>query len=108
MIFRNYDSYCTHGNCIFSSQIRSFFRSCNKRAACNCAVAARIGDDVIVLDRCGASNKKAKKQPLVPKLYLNGELTTGTAITRFNNGRKYKVRAIFNMELNFNWFLKST
>lgn len=54
-------------------------------------MAARIGDDVIVFDRCGASKKKAKKQPLVPKLFLNGELTPGTAVTSFNNGRKYKV-----------------
>ncbi|XP_078310499.1 uncharacterized protein LOC144618409 [Crassostrea virginica] len=72
-------------------EVRSFFRSCNKKAACNCAVAARIGDDVIVFDRCGASRKKAKKQPLVPKLFLNGQLAPRTTVSSFNNGRKYKI-----------------
>lgn len=44
-----------------------------------------------MFDRCGASRKKAKKQPLVPKLFLNGQLAPGTTVSSFNNGRKYKV-----------------
>ena len=71
-------------------QVRTLQRNCNKKASCNCAVVVKSGDDVIKIDRCGAK-KGGKKQPLVPKLYINDELTPGTRIISFNNGKKWKV-----------------
>ncbi|XP_033756295.1 uncharacterized protein LOC117339040 [Pecten maximus] len=71
-------------------EVRGFYRSCNKRASCNCAAAIRSGDDVIVFNRCGTS-AKGKKTPLIPRIYVNGVLTEGTYIISFNNGKTYKV-----------------
>ena len=74
----------------FSPQVRTFLRNCNGKASCNCAVAVKSGDDIIVIDRCGP-RKGVKAHPIVPRLYLNGELTPGTRIIRQSGGRKYQV-----------------
>ena len=34
-------------------QVRAFYKRCGG-ASCNCAVAARAGDDVIIVDRCNS------------------------------------------------------
>ncbi|XP_029649426.2 uncharacterized protein LOC115223143 [Octopus sinensis] len=73
-------------------EIHSFYRNCNGRASCNCAVAIKSDDDVIVFDRCGASaGAVAKKSEILRKIYLNGELNPGTKILQFGEGRKYQV-----------------
>lgn len=73
-------------------QVHTFYRSCNKKASCNCAVAVRSGDDVIVLDVCGKTRRSGKKRrPLTKKLFLNGELTPGTSVYQHNKGKKYEV-----------------
>ncbi|XP_078311454.1 uncharacterized protein LOC111132750 [Crassostrea virginica] len=73
--------------------VHTFYRSCNKRASCNCAVAVRSGDDVIVLDVCGQtrSTGKKKRRPLTKKLFLNGELTPGTSVFQHRKGKKYEI-----------------
>ena len=53
--------------------------------ACTCAVAARIGDDVIMIDSCESGGA------LVVKVHLNGQLTPGTQLLQFNGGTKYQV-----------------
>lgn len=70
-------------------EVRTFYRNCNKKASCNCAVAVRSGDDVILIDRCGPS--MGKRSPMTIKIYLNGGLTPGTKILQFSGGKKYKV-----------------
>lgn len=67
-------------------------RSCNGRASCNCAIAVRSGDDVIVVDICGVKRKRGKKIPLKAYMYLNGDLTSGTSIISYKNGINYKVK----------------
>ena len=69
-----------------------FYRSCNGKASCNCAVAVRSGDDVIVVDRCGATMGKSKKKtPMKLRMFLNGDLTEGTEVFRQSGGKKYMV-----------------
>ncbi|XP_078311472.1 von Willebrand factor D and EGF domain-containing protein-like [Crassostrea virginica] len=82
--------------------VHTFYRSCNKRASCNCAVAVRSGDDVIVLDVCGQtrSTGKKKRRPLTKKLFLNGELTPGTSVFQQRKGKKYEVMAFTFLQIS--------
>uniref|UniRef100_A0A2C9L6R6 VWFD domain-containing protein n=1 Tax=Biomphalaria glabrata TaxID=6526 RepID=A0A2C9L6R6_BIOGL len=69
-------------------EVRAFQQKCNDRAACNCGVAVRSGDDIIVLERCTSNGKL--RQPLMPKYYSSGELTVGTKYLRLKSGG-YKI-----------------
>lgn len=72
-------------------QIHSFYQTCNGKASCNCGVAVRSGDDIIVFDSCDPDGgKKVKHNPLDIRMYLNGELTPGTRVHRYGN-KKYQV-----------------
>ena len=74
-------------------QVRLFTRSCNGKAACNCAVAVKSGDDVILFDRCGAQQGEADGRPIQFQMLVNGELTTGTRVIRRDDGKAYEVCA---------------
>nr|XP_006811635.1 PREDICTED: von Willebrand factor D and EGF domain-containing protein-like [Saccoglossus kowalevskii] len=72
--------------------------------ACNCGVAVRVDDDVIVVDRC-----KVKKELIVYywrgqqysyyrdistltiEIFVNGEMTPGFRLIRENSGNTYKI-----------------
>ena len=73
-------------------QVRSFFRSCNGAAACNCGVAARAEDDVILFDVCGpeADSKKGAR-PLTKQIYQNGELSQGFTVEEEHGGKFFVV-----------------
>ena len=66
-------------------------RSCASRATCNCAVAVKAGDDVIVVDRCGAERGNRVDVPMTVTAYLNNELTTGTKVYQYKGGDEYRV-----------------
>ena len=70
-------------------QVRAYYRKCNERASCNCAAAVRVGDDVIVVDKCGP--ERGKDSPVQVQLFLKGQLETGTRIVQYNGGKKYEV-----------------
>ena len=70
-----------------SMKVRAFQLSCNGKAACNCGLAVRSGDDVILLDGC----QSAANEALKTKIFTNGELTQGTSV-KYNRKRgTYKV-----------------
>lgn len=74
--------------------MRTYYRSCNRKkseASCNCAVAIKSGDDVIIFDRCGPTKSEREDRSLDIKVILNGQLTPGTKILRFGGGKKYEV-----------------
>ena len=71
-------------------QVRAYYRTCNGRASCNCAAAVLVGDDVIVVDKCGP--ERGKNSPVAVQLFLNGQLEAGTRIIQYNGGRKYEVK----------------
>ena len=66
-------------------------RSCARRATCNCAVAVKAGDDVIVVDRCGAERGNRVDVPMTVTAYLNNELTSGTKVYQYKGGDEYRV-----------------
>lgn len=69
-----------------------FYRPCGSgRVTCNCAVAARAGDDVIVIDKCGPKNSGNAFYPMTVKLFKNGILTPGFRILSQYEGREYQV-----------------
>ncbi|KAK0057376.1 hypothetical protein Bpfe_013183, partial [Biomphalaria pfeifferi] len=74
-------------------EIRTFYRACAKRASCNCAVAARAGDDVIVIDKCGPFRNSTSRNffPMTVKLFRNGALTPGFRILSQYEGREYQI-----------------
>jgi len=73
-----------------------FFRKCGTIASCNCAVAARAGDDVFIIDKCGASaDNSLGFYPLTVRLFRNGALTPGFRILSQFEGREYKVRLVW-------------
>ncbi|XP_070555873.1 von Willebrand factor D and EGF domain-containing protein-like [Ptychodera flava] len=73
--------------------------------ACNCGVAARAGDDIIIVDRCRTTyawvvyyNWQGQRysywreyRPLVIKIIVNGAMTPGFRLVRQNSGRSYKI-----------------
>ncbi|GFR90472.1 von Willebrand factor D and EGF domain-containing protein, partial [Elysia marginata] len=60
--------------------VHAFFRSCNKRAACNCAVAVKVYDDVVVMDKCPKGDQDPARVPFKVTLYRNGELERGLRV----------------------------
>lgn len=76
----------------FFHQVRAFYRSCNGRASCNCAVAVRAGDDVIIIDKCGPEATTDQFYPMTVKMFLRGSLTPGLRILSQYEGREYKVK----------------
>ncbi|KAJ8316790.1 hypothetical protein KUTeg_004694 [Tegillarca granosa] len=72
--------------------VHTFYRSCNGKASCNCAVAIKAGDDVILIDKCGPKSANSLGfYPITYRLYRNGQLTPGFKLLRFDEGRKFLV-----------------
>ena len=74
-------------------EVRTFLRRCTEFkdfASCICAVAVRVEDDVIVVDKCGAERGEPTDfRPITVTMYLNGELSQGVKVLRVK--RQYKV-----------------
>jgi len=62
--------------------VNTFYRSCNGHASCNCGVAIKIGNHVIVFDKC-------EKSALEIRAYIDGNLTPGAHVVRI--GHKFRV-----------------
>ncbi|XP_059159141.1 uncharacterized protein LOC131943151 [Physella acuta] len=71
-------------------EVHGYYRKCNTKAACNCAVSVKYGDDVILIDRCG-STASDKPIPVEVKIFKNGMLTPGLRIIQQLEGRKFKI-----------------
>ena len=75
--------------------VHGFFRDCNTNvAACTCAVAVKVEDDVVVIDRCGPLKDRTGFRPLTVELFRNGEINPGLKIQEYNQGSQYQVRCI--------------
>ena len=57
---------------------------------CTCAVSVKSGDDVIVIDRCGAK-LDAEHSVIEVKMYVTNQLTPGTKILQYDDGHEYRV-----------------
>ena len=79
--------------CHCAIQVNTFLRQCAAvaEATCNCAVAVKSGDDVIVIDRCGAKRGSRVDVPMTVTAYLNGKLTSGTKVYQYKGGDEYRV-----------------
>ena len=77
------------------SQVHSYYRLCPNLfyddATCNCGAAVQSGDDVILIDRCGPTVNGQLVHAMTVTAYLNGKLTPGTKVYRYNNGESYRV-----------------
>ena len=62
-------------------------RSCHGHAACHCAIAIKVDDDVILVDSCGPERAvdDRKRRPFYPVVYMNGDLTYGVHILKVWN-----------------------
>ena len=58
---------------------------------CNCAVAVRAEDDVILIDSCGPRSNPFPERTLAVTSYINGEMTAGLRIVAFGGGDYYEV-----------------
>lgn len=69
--------------------MRTLHRQCNDVATCTCAVASRVGDDVIVVDRCGG-----RGVPITVKKYSSADdvFAEGFTVSSANGGMKFTVR----------------
>lgn len=77
--------------------MHAFYRRCSEYsqevdATCNCAVAVRVDDDVVVLDRCGPTVAGKGSHALQVHVYNNGDLSSGLRVLRIAGGIKYEVR----------------
>ena len=84
-------------------EVRPFIRRCGN-VACNCAVAIRSGDDIILIDSCGPRDAPYAAGTLVVRFYLNGDLTPGTSLHQLNDGLKYEVMVAYV----YIWMVKGT
>ena len=84
--------------CLF--QINTRLENCGKVVSCNCAVAVKAVDDVIVIDRCGRRQRNMAYGASFPDgwrtvhkhVLEQGEaLTEGLKIYEHDDGRKYTV-----------------
>lgn len=77
----------------FDLQVRTFYKNCNGKASCNCAVAVKVEDDVIVIDRCSeVKSRKVTAKPIQIRSYINGDVTPGLRVYR--TGAEYRVRCV--------------
>ena len=90
--------------CIVMFQVHTFLRACgnflNGDATCTCAMAVQSGDDVFVFDRCGAQRDSTVTGAINVKAYINGVLTKGTRVLKFDSGNKYEVIKSFPIHPN--------
>ena len=54
-------------------------------------MAVRSGDDVVVIDRCGA-NANSTQEYIGVNMYNNGDFTQGTSVEQIEDGHAYKVK----------------
>ena len=72
-------------------QVNTFYRSCRGRASCNCAVAVRVDDDVVVINKCPAEQDVEQEGlPISVTLYRNGDLAPGFRVNKYDED-KYAV-----------------
>ena len=72
--------------------VHAMYRQCPGGASCNCAVAVRIEDDVLVVDKCGPSAASSTATyPIKVKLFRNGKLHPGFKVYQYFQGRMVKV-----------------
>ncbi|XP_033756293.1 uncharacterized protein LOC117339037 [Pecten maximus] len=69
-------------------EVRAFYRRCNGRASCNCAVAVRAYDDIIAIDKCGPDQSNTGFYPMTVQMFRNGIPTPGLRILSFYEGRE--------------------
>ena len=73
--------------------MHTFLRKCNKGvASCNCAVAIKVDDNVVLFDRCGARAGAGGNQPMTLQIFKNTDIHPGLRIQQYHGGTKYKVR----------------
>ncbi|XP_041352924.1 protein O-mannosyl-transferase TMTC4-like [Gigantopelta aegis] len=71
--------------------VHTFYRKCGAKASCNCAVAVRVDDDVVVFDKCGSVHSTADEtHPMSITMYKNGDLSPGFSVYK-SRGGKYTV-----------------
>ncbi|XP_064632393.1 uncharacterized protein LOC135490806 [Lineus longissimus] len=91
--YNNYDTgeFILYKHRQLPYMITGYYRKCGGGyPSCNCGAAAKIGDDVILLDRCGPKPDPNRRH-LTVTVFKNGELTPGTKILRLDGGAKYEV-----------------
>ena len=72
-------------------EARTFVRKCYGSVACNCGVAARIEDDIILINYCKEYPESTLNVPPTIQMFLNGELTPGTYLKELVPAKKYEV-----------------
>lgn len=74
----------------FCHQVQVFLRDCHGRMSCTVAVAAKAGDDVVVIDYGGAIPTESS-YPVTVKVFRNGAMTPGFQVISRDEGRMYIV-----------------
>ena len=81
----------------YSLQVHARFWACSKSrnpGYCACGVAARDGDDVIVMDMCSGRFMETSVQISIKS---NLPLAKGIRITEATSGKRYTVRLLTNI-----------
>lgn len=72
--------------------VHALYRKCTGGASCNCAVAVKIEDDVLLVDKCGPTpDTTGSTYPIRVKLFRNGLLHPQFKVYRYYQGRQIKV-----------------
>ena len=97
--YNNYleGEFVLYKHCTLSYAVHVFYRQCPTadgvgRASCNCAVAVKVDDDVIIIDKCGPKVTTERTfYPITINVFNNGPLTPGLQILSQYEGREYQV-----------------
>ncbi|CAG5135635.1 unnamed protein product, partial [Candidula unifasciata] len=71
--------------------VQAFYRKCNRNiASCNCAIAVKVEDDVVLIDRCGP-HVTTKPRSLTVQMIRNGGINPGLRIQQRDDGNQYQI-----------------
>ncbi|XP_070555606.1 von Willebrand factor D and EGF domain-containing protein-like [Ptychodera flava] len=95
--------YILYRHKVFPLEVQTRLEACWS-VACNCGVAARAEDDVIIVDRCRFVTEEVVEyrngqrrsyqrtyRKLIVKIIVNGIMTPGFRLVRENSGRTYTI-----------------
>ena len=85
-------SYVLYRHTTQPYEVQAYYRSCNLRELCHCAVAIRIGDLVVLFDICSRGYLQVWGRNKEGKIITKEELPDGIKLLSLDQGRSYEVR----------------
>jgi len=84
-------SYVLYRHTTQPYEVQAYYRSCNLRELCHCAVAIRIGDLVVLFDICSRGYLQVWGRNKEGEIITKEELPDGIKLLSLDQGRSYEI-----------------